>query len=595
MAWYERIAAFISSGDFLWTATWVALGAVTVVLFGLMLTRWGRSEPLHRCVLLSVWLHALLATYAASVHVLVSRPAKMRDMMVHVVAADDDGGPADAAAQHADAVDNIKPRPVVAPVEPPIDPAPEPTPKPPPVVAAEPSPTPPPTDVAPPEPEPPPAAVATTSPPEPAEEPTVATPPKVEPPAATQPEAVATTTEAPPPPTDAVVANDIKPQPVVAPVEPVITPPLVPIVPHDPPAIYAMREADHVAVAKAHGGSVETEAAVKAALVWLSKMQSPDGRWDASQFGAGQEPITAGQNRRGAGARADTGITGLALLAFLGSGHTHQRGDYQSTVARGLNFLIGSQGRQGQLGGDADVYAAMYCHGMATLAMSEAYAMTSDDRLLKPVRDAISYTVNAQNQVLGGWRYRPGDAGDTSQLGWQLMALKSAEQGGIPISSATRQRMTRYLTAVSSGTHGGIASYRPGERPTRPMTAEALVCRTFLGIDETGRSSSEAAGFIVGELPGNTPMNLYYWYYATLGLYQTQGAAWDQWNAALVKALLAAQKQEGVESGSWDPDGIWGPHGGRVFATSLATMCLEVYYRYLPLYTETAKTDWVAR
>ena len=57
-----------------------------------------------------------------------------------------------------------------------------------------------------------------------------------------------------------------------------------------PPATspYAKRHApDRLEYAERHGGSIETEAAVAAALKWLAETQSEDGRWDASRFGAG--------------------------------------------------------------------------------------------------------------------------------------------------------------------------------------------------------------------------------------------------------------------------------------------------------------------
>ncbi len=83
--------------------------------------------------------------------------------------------------------------------------------------------------------------------------------------------------------------------------------------------------------------------------------------------------------------------------------------------------------------------------------------MTHDPRLEKPVRRAIAYTVASQDPRGGGWRYRPGDPGDTSQLGWQLMALKSAELAGIPMPASTRSGIIRFLQSVSSGT-----TRRPG-------------------------------------------------------------------------------------------------------------------------------------
>ncbi len=107
---------------------------------------------------------------------------------------------------------------------------------------------------------------------------------------------------------------------------------------------YAHRNApDRLEYAEQHGGSVETEAAVAAALEWLAEAQSADGRWDASRFGAGQELVVLGQDRGGAGADADSGISALAILAFLGAGHSHQQGDYQANVAKGLEFLMRCQ------------------------------------------------------------------------------------------------------------------------------------------------------------------------------------------------------------------------------------------------------------
>ncbi|MBI1904171.1 MAG: hypothetical protein HYS13_24010, partial [Planctomycetia bacterium] len=242
------------------------------------------------------------------------------------------------------------------------------------------------------------------------------------------------------------------------------------------PEPYKLRVAqDKQSVAEQSGGSPETETAVKAALKWLADNQDEAGHWDARRHGAGREKRVDGQDRQGAGARADSGITGLALLAFLGGGHTHLEGDYQPTVRTGLEYLIRIQARDGNLSGNADTFAAMYCHGMAALALAEAYGLTHDPALERPLRRALAYTISAQHPRNGGWRYQPGDArGDTSQLGWQLMALKSGELAGVEIPQWSREGMQRFLLSVASGKQGGLASYREGERTSRPMTAEAL-------------------------------------------------------------------------------------------------------------------------
>ncbi len=364
----------------------------------------------------------------------------------------------------------------------------------------------------------------------------------------------------------------------------------------DVPRVYQLRVATNRSeIAKRYGATSDSEAAVRAALKWLADSQESDGRWDPARHGAGKELRVLGRDRFGAGADADTGISALALLAFLASGHTHEEGLYRDNVRRGLEFLLRSQASDGNLGGKARTYAFMYCHGMATFALSEAYGMTGDRRLEGAVRRAVLYTVTAQNPTTGGWRYNAGDEGDTSQLGWQLMALKSAELAGIPMPAHTRQGAIRFLESVSSGRFGGLAAYRPVELPSRPMTAEALACRHFLGITADPRATTEAAQFLIAEVPGEGEANFYYWYYATLGLYQTQSEAWDQWNAALQRELLARQRNTGDLAGSWDPNTVWGGYGGRVYTTALATLCLEIYYRFMPLYVEAAAVSRTLR
>jgi hypothetical protein len=359
------------------------------------------------------------------------------------------------------------------------------------------------------------------------------------------------------------------------------------------PSVYRLRVApEREKLAGRLGGSPQAEEAVELGLRWLASAQNVDGRWQASRWGAGRAAPAGGQNRQQAGAGADTGLTGLALLAFLAAGHTHVReGAYQDTVTRGLQFLLNQQSRNGNLSGGAQLFSAMYCHGMATFALSEAYAMTGDDRLRPAVGRAVNYILAAQHPTTGGWRYRPGDPGDTSQLGWQLMALKSAELAGIEFPTRSKQLVREFLKTVSSGRYGGLAAYRPGQQVSRAMTAEALACRQFLGLSPNSLAAVEAADYAVSELPGSErgrseAMNFYFYYYATLALYQRQDDRWDRWNAALQSTLIGSQERLGSLAGSWHPNTVWGAYGGRVYTTAMATLCLEVYYRFLPLFAD---------
>jgi hypothetical protein len=353
------------------------------------------------------------------------------------------------------------------------------------------------------------------------------------------------------------------------------------------PTLYADRVGGKRAAAAAtRGGSLETEQAVQAALAWLAAAQARDGHWSVVEHGGGVERAVQGHDRRGAGAKSDHGVTGLALLAFLGAGQTHRDGPYADVVARGLRFLAERQRADGSLAGDAEFFAALYCHGMATLALGEACALTQDATLRPAVERAVHYTLAMQHPKTGGWRYAAGDRGDTSQLGWQVMVLATARQAGISAGIEPAEARARtFLQSVSSGRAGGLAAYRPGERPSVAMTAEALLCRLFLGQPVEHAVVQEALASLAAAAPDAAHPNAYTWYYATLASFHAGGPQWEAWNTRLLAALLPLQRQGSDRlAGSWDPDPVWGGHGGRVYATALSAMTLEVYYRHAPVH-----------
>jgi len=324
------------------------------------------------------------------------------------------------------------------------------------------------------------------------------------------------------------------------------------------------------------GGDENTEAAVAAALRFLATHQRRDGGWDPQASGAGVERSPLGLSRGGAGARADTAITGLALLTMLGAGNTHAKGDYADNVYRGLVYLMRTQKPDGSLSGNAAVYASTYSHGMAALAMCEAAAITGDAAAVDAATRAIAHTRRIQHPTTGGWRYLQGDPGDLSQLGWQAMVVDAGDRAGVAIDPKLIAGTRRFLRSVRSGQHGGLASYRPGERASPTMTAEALATRLLLGDHVSEAEIDEAESYLLQNLPGTGTDNYYYWYYATLALHQLQDDAWRRWNEALKARLLSTQQSDG----SWSSDTLWGGYGGTVYTTSMAALCLETYYRH---------------
>lgn len=320
---------------------------------------------------------------------------------------------------------------------------------------------------------------------------------------------------------------------------------------------------------------------VDEALQWLQSHQEPDGSWNPQRHGGGRETHTEGHDRRGAGINADMGMTGLALLAFVGAGHDHTQGIYRDTIGEAFAFLIAEQRENGDLSGDASLFAAMYCHGMAALALAELLAYSGDEQLRGPVERAVQFTIRSQDPRTGSWRYAPGDGqGDMSQFGWQVMVLTTAELSGISVPQTTQYRMTRFVDEMASGRSGGLSRYQRGHRPSRTMTAESLVCRQFLNIDVPTSAEREGFDFIGQERPGQGKANLYYWYYGSLAQMQYRSPGWQAWVKEMERTLVGSQQKTGPQAGSWSPDTKWGGYGGRVYSTALGALCLEVFYRY---------------
>ena len=355
-----------------------------------------------------------------------------------------------------------------------------------------------------------------------------------------------------------------------------------------PETYRARRIEQRRAIALKNGGSEASERAVELSLRWMADMQEADGRWSSARHGGGTaKKDPQGQDRLDGGVYADSGVTGLVVLSFLGAGYTHEEGQYSSNVKRGLDWLIKQQQANGYLGGKATRYDMMYSHAIAGFALAEAYGMQSDPNAYPELREAVRGGVRliaAMQNDDGGWRYGKGGESDMSMFGWQLMALKSAVNAGVTVPEETRRGMTKFLQARSLGSRGGLAGYKLSERPTPAMTAEALFCRQMFHVRQSDAASQEAIGYLRQNLPRLANYDEYYWYYGTLAMFQYDGEPWEDWNSSLRDMLIGLQRTSGPHAGSWDPKGKWSGIGGRLYSTALSTMSLEVYYRFLRIY-----------
>jgi hypothetical protein len=331
-------------------------------------------------------------------------------------------------------------------------------------------------------------------------------------------------------------------------------------------------------LAKRDGGTAESERAVEWGLRWLMAHQLDDGSWDFDH----NKSACRGQCRNPGTEASTTAATAIALLPFLGAGYTQVEGQYQEAVQRGIYHLV-KRARLTPHGADLQE-GTMYAQGLSAIALCEAYAMTRDPTLKDLAQGAIRFIVYAQDPKGGGWRYVPGQPGDTTVTGWQLMALKSGQMAQLEVPRPALYLAQRFLSSVES--EGGARYGYLTPQPRNTTTAIGLLCRMYTGWRRDHPGLQKGVAYL--SRWGPSPDNMYYNYYATQVMHHWGGTEWEKWNRRMRDYLIATQAKSSHEAGSWYFSGGYGEVGGRLYNTAMAVMTLEVYYRYMPLYREAA-------
>jgi RNA polymerase sigma factor (sigma-70 family) len=301
------------------------------------------------------------------------------------------------------------------------------------------------------------------------------------------------------------------------------------------------------------GGDARSEAAVAAGLLWIAKQQAEDGHWSLDGQGVQKNDVAA---------------TALALLPFLGAGHTHKAaGDpFAKNVERGLLFLVSKQKENGDFGG------GMYAHALASCALFRAYALTGDPKLAAPSRAALDYIVKAQHQA-GGWRYAPGQPGDLSVSAWHIEALFDARSAGLPVPQHTLMAAANFVQSCRNGEGYCYVPQAGNASPT--MSAAGLLCRLHLAADVDEEFIRRAGVQLTTRTPEDF-RNVFYYCWAAQVLLHVHGEERDKWNVKVRDALVARQQEDGGWPITGEP---LGPAGGRLMVTSLTLLTLECYYR----------------
>jgi hypothetical protein len=324
------------------------------------------------------------------------------------------------------------------------------------------------------------------------------------------------------------------------------------------------------------GGGLQSRTAVDSALHWLAVNQEPDGMWLANKHEGANE--------------ADLGVTGLAALAFMGAGNTPRKGEYMRTVSKALEAIMRNQDQSsGRLGPKY----SLYTHAICTIAISEAYGRTRDERYADVAQKAISFSEKAVNSD-GGWRYAPKtDASDMSVTAWFVQAFKTAKLANLKFNPSVFAQALTYVDSCtdkggSKDSSGGVGytynaeqNYSPEQNGSSALTSAGMMIRQFTGTGVKNHLLVKGAEITRNRPPDWKRKDFYYWYYSTYAMYNMGEEYRLWWNGKIRDVLLTYQSREEPHAGSWDPKGDrWAQQGGRVYTTALGALCLEVYYRY---------------
>jgi hypothetical protein len=300
----------------------------------------------------------------------------------------------------------------------------------------------------------------------------------------------------------------------------------------------------------------DVKKATAKALEWLASKQSANGSWGDTRY------------------PNNMAVTGFTLMAFMSQGHVPNEGKYGPEVAKGLRFLLANAGDRGYLAGPGG--GNMYCHGMATLVLSQLFGMTGDEEVKKTLKKAVDLIINSQNPE-GGWRYDPAPTGaDISVTIMQVMALRGAKDSGLNVPDKTLKRALEYVNHCYDSASGGYRYQAYGGPPGFARTAAGVCVVKLTG--EYDKNVDKSIDYLRQHMERPREHYWYGHYYACHAFYQVGGKDWDNYYAMIKRDFLASQQADG----SWSR--LEPQSAGPVYQTAIAVIALSVPADYLPIF-----------
>lgn len=284
-------------------------------------------------------------------------------------------------------------------------------------------------------------------------------------------------------------------------------------------------------------------------------------------------------------------VTSFACLSLVAGGNLPGRGRYGDNVKAGVEFILRCARKDGYITCQGD-HSRMHGHGFATLLLAQVYGTSPDTAFVKKIRDhmerAVHCIIQAQTED-GGWGYYPTDKFHEGSITvCQLQALRACKDTGVYVPKDVIDKAIRYLKL--SANPNGSFKYRlnmPADRESFPLTAAGVSSLNATGEYEM-EEIRKGLEFMMGYIPPHGKQDQlylsYYYYghfYAAQAMFHAPSSYWEKWYPAIRSDLIAKQARTGV----------WGTHSspgrsyfGIVYATSIATLILQIPYNYLPIF-----------
>ena len=282
-------------------------------------------------------------------------------------------------------------------------------------------------------------------------------------------------------------------------------------------------------------------------------------------------------------------MAGLAVLAFLGCGHTPDVGRYGLTVRKAVDFLLNQNLPDGYYGNDG---GRMYGHCIVTIALAEVYGMETEEPQRRRIRSALenalkviyaAQDVEKPAEHAGGWRYERKSAdSDLSVSAWCMAAMKAAQNAGLTVPKERVDTAVRYMLGCYRKEQRGFA-YMPGQDASASMTGAALLNLYLLGADARPEVSAAARFLLDKPVTGDTRYWHYATYYTTQAAFQEGGETWQTVWKRSSEEILRTQRQDGSWAARQGDPGRDDPKG-RFFPTAMSVLTLSVPLRLLPIY-----------